>query len=617
MLCGDPAPDHHAALLRKVGTHNTKYGEARLCQVEKAGAPVDITDLEAFIELYDGKPQFEWAPKLNGQAQKQEREERERENGFGDSPCAELNTAALKNLEAWVTSLLPDAKRRKGRYPAYDAVNPSRPSSTGRPYEQRNRNLGIVGSGIKDFGTGKGYSPLDLVMAVRDSSLAEAFSWLEERLLPKNPDIEIDLDKIIEAQESPSIMSDAGDDDGHGGDEQPKETPKRRRINPMPLILPRERDVPRRQFLYGMHYMRGTVSGTIGTGGTGKSTLGLIEGIGMSVARDLLGGEKFKAPLRVWYHNAEETMEELTRRCVAICKHFNVSAEEFEKNFLVTNGFETPIKVANGGRDVKIDAALRKEIIDVIAELKIDVVIFDPLVAMHRVHEDFNSALDPVIRDAFCKIAHDTNCSIDLCHHTRKKAAGQDSEYTVADSRGGQSFIDAVRGARVLNTMSKSEATNFDLSEESRFDYMRLSRGKANMVRRGIIGWYQFTAVDLDNGSEEEGIAGDSVGVLRRWDPPKDSELVRQPTYEDRQHLLGALQYGEYRYDPRSPEWFGFKIADRLGADKKEPRQMKVVAAILDDLIEEGTFKIEERRDKERKLREFVVPGILAGVENL
>ena len=65
-----------------------------------------------------------------------------------------------------------------------------------------------------------------------------------------------------------------------------------------------------------MHYMRGTVSGTIGTGGTGKSTLGLIEGIGMSVARDLLGGEKFKAPLRVWYHNAEETMEE--RRFVRV-----------------------------------------------------------------------------------------------------------------------------------------------------------------------------------------------------------------------------------------------------------------------------------------------------------
>jgi RecA-family ATPase len=176
----------------------------------------------------------------------------------------------------------------------------------------------------------------------------------------------------------------------------------------------------------------------------------------------------------------------------AISKNFKIPREEIENNFLVTNGFETPIKVANGGRDVKIDGGLRKEIIEVIAELKIDAVIFDPLVAMHRVHEDFNSALDPVIRDAFGKIAHDTNCAIDLCHHTRKKPAGHDGEYTVADSRGGQSLVDALRGARVLNTMSKTEATNFDLREDDRFDYMRLSRGKANMVRRGTIGWYRF-----------------------------------------------------------------------------------------------------------------------------
>ena len=273
--------------------------------------------------------------------------------------------------------------------------------------------------------------------------------------------------------------------------------------------------------------------------------------------------------------------------------------------------------MAGGGRDIKIDGGLRKEIIDVIDELGIDVAIFDPLVAMHRIHEDFNSALDPVIRDAFGKIAHDTNCAIDLCHHTRKKPAGHDGEYTVADSRGGQSLIDALRGARVLNTMSKTEAATFDIEEDERFDYMKLSRGKANMVRRGVIGWYQFRPVELLNGSEDEGVQGDIVAVLKRWYPPKEGDLVRAPTYEDRQFLVGALQYGEYRYDARSPDWFGFKIAERLGADKKDPRQMKVVTAILDDLIEEGTFKIEEKRDDKRRPRQFVVPGVVAGVESL
>jgi hypothetical protein len=538
-------------------------------------------------------------------------------NGFDDGPCAELNDVAIKNLSAWVPELnIYECRRRVGRTASYEGVAQWRDSTTGKTLEERDLNLKISGRGIKDFGDDRGYSALDLVMAARSCSLFEAFEWLEQRVLPKRAGIEVDWDNIANSDDAPSIAPEDGSENNgeeRKADEQPKD--RRRRINPRPLILPLERDVPRRQFLYGMHYMRGTVSGTIGTGGTGKSTLGLIEAIGMAVGRDLLGNEKFKAPLRVWYHNAEETMEELVRRCVAICKRFEISRDELEENFLVTNGFETPIKVANGGRDVKIDAGLRKEIIDVIGELKIDAVIFDPLVAMHRVHEDFNSALDPVIRDAFGKIAHDTNCAIDLCHHTRKKPAGHDGEYTVADSRGGQSLIDALRGARVLNTMSKTEATNFDLREDDRFDYMRLSRGKANMVRRGTIGWYRFVPIELDNGSEDEGVAGDTVAVLERWTPPQDSDLVRQPTYEDRKYWLGALQYGEYRYDSRSPDWFGFKIADRLGADRNDPKQMKVVAAILDDLIEEGTFKIESRKDARRMLREFVVPGVLAGID--
>jgi hypothetical protein len=44
-----------------------------------------------------------------------------------------------------------------------------------------------------------------LVMAARASGLSEAFCWLEEKLGPRKPDIEIDLDKIIEAQDAPSI----------------------------------------------------------------------------------------------------------------------------------------------------------------------------------------------------------------------------------------------------------------------------------------------------------------------------------------------------------------------------------------------------------------------------
>ena len=67
ILCGDPVPDHAAALLREPGTLNLKYDPPRECRVLRAGKPVDITEVEALAELYDA-PLFEPTPKTNGHA---------------------------------------------------------------------------------------------------------------------------------------------------------------------------------------------------------------------------------------------------------------------------------------------------------------------------------------------------------------------------------------------------------------------------------------------------------------------------------------------------------------------------------------------------------------------
>jgi hypothetical protein len=59
LLCGDPAPNHSAALMRCVGTHNSKYkGEPFEVRVTRAGEPVDLTDIEALLDLYN-EPLFE------------------------------------------------------------------------------------------------------------------------------------------------------------------------------------------------------------------------------------------------------------------------------------------------------------------------------------------------------------------------------------------------------------------------------------------------------------------------------------------------------------------------------------------------------------------------------
>jgi hypothetical protein len=74
ILCGDPLPDHAAALLRRVGTHNSKYeGEPRLVRVLQEAEPVDSIDLEELVELLGNTRLFTPLPKSNGHDQSRSR----------------------------------------------------------------------------------------------------------------------------------------------------------------------------------------------------------------------------------------------------------------------------------------------------------------------------------------------------------------------------------------------------------------------------------------------------------------------------------------------------------------------------------------------------------------
>jgi hypothetical protein len=73
LLAGDPAPTHRAALLRCVGSHNTKGGEPRECRVlETTGAEYDITEFADMFDLY-GHALLNHKPKLDGINANQER----------------------------------------------------------------------------------------------------------------------------------------------------------------------------------------------------------------------------------------------------------------------------------------------------------------------------------------------------------------------------------------------------------------------------------------------------------------------------------------------------------------------------------------------------------------
>src|SRR5262249_21245019 len=157
----------------------------------------------------------------------------------------------------------------------------------------------------------KGYSPIDLVMTARGCARDEAIGWLQEKLHKGGP--EVDWESINGSRQETK--------DGPKTDER-KQKEKRR------LIVPTWKRIdpatfPPRAWLYGKHYQRGTVSATVAPGGAGKSSSILVEALVMATGQPLLE-ERPQQRCRVWVHNGEESRQEMERRILAICQHYEI-----------------------------------------------------------------------------------------------------------------------------------------------------------------------------------------------------------------------------------------------------------------------------------------------------
>lgn len=230
----------------------------------------------------------------------------------------------------------------------------------------------------------------------------------------------------------------------------------------------------------------------------------------MSTAINLLG-QLVKQRLKVWYHNAEDSQQEVERRILAICQYYSIEQSELDGWFLATSCELFDLHVARGYNEVKADDALIAAMCNKIAELEIDVVILDPLVNLHDVPEGGNSQMNHVI-SVFRSIAQSQNCAVEIEQHTRKQPVGMEVDYTGADARGASSVRDAYRAQRVLNHPTKEEARAHGIADHERGLFVRVDVGEANNSRPGPPVWRRLVTTTLPN--------GDDIGVMEAWHPP-------------------------------------------------------------------------------------------------
>ena len=364
--------------------------------------------------------------------------------------------------------------------------------------------------------------------------------------------------------------------------------------------------LPRREFVFGTHYIRKYVSVTVSPGGLGKTSNSIAEVLSMVSGKYILR-EKAAPPLNVWLFNAEDPRDEMERRVMAACLHYKLKPEDIEGRLFLDTGREQELVVAiDDKKGIKIQVPVVEAVVEQILRNRIDVMIVDPFVSTHSVNENDNGAIDKVAK-LWAHIADKTNCSIDIVHHLRKVA---DREATVEDARGAVSLIGAARSVRVLNRMSEEQATSGGVEATDRFGYFSITQGKANLTAANHKAtWRKLVGVPLGNG---QGLTKpqDLAPVVTEWKWPTLEEIAGEVSSDQLAQIVTRVRNADCKLHHQAENWVGREVAYVLGLDVSIKANVSRVKRLVKAWIEDGTFVVVNRRCPiKRENKDFVEVG--------
>lgn len=375
-------------------------------------------------------------------------------------------------------------------------------------------------------------------------------------------------------------------------------------ISATPYVWREPHTIPMREWVFGRWLLRGTATAVIAPGGVGKTTL--LAGISLSLAtgRPFLGKSVWGEAKGVWLWNLEDDLNELSRAIQAGAKHHGIKPADLGDRLYVDSGMDgselcTAVEDAAGFRLLQpVYEGITAELI----RRNISVLILDPFVSTHAVEENSNTLIDKIAK-AWGRVAKAANCAIVLVHHTSKAGSG---EVTALSGRGAVALVNACRQALVLNRMDKDTAERLGIPEDQHRRYFSVQDDKANRAPAEKADWYHLASVDLGNGPENDLGHGDSIGVAEPWAIPDPFANITP------QHLLQVqcrISEGEWRKDYQAKAWAGHAVADVLGLNAADKADRARIRKLLDTWIREGALVVTERKDEQRRPREWIEVG--------
>jgi hypothetical protein len=304
--------------------------------------------------------------------------------------------------------------------------------------------------------------------------------------------------------------------------------------------------IPPRGWLLGVTFCRKFISGLIGAGTAGKTTVRYVQYLAAATGRKLTG-EHVQVRCRVLIVCLEDDLDEIRRRIAAAMLHHGITSEDIRGwlRYCCPRGLKLLYASPRSEGGVWI-GDLYAELRRVVAEHKIDIVSLDPFIKAAGVEENDNNLIDQVCT-MLAGIGDEFDCAIDINSHARKgDAAPGDAER----DRGASAKKDAGRLMRTITPMSTDEAALLGISAKDRPAFVRVDDAKVNITPRSTEAmWFRFVGVPLGNANATYP-SGDNVQAAERWYAPDAFAKLDLATIE---RILNKIETGPYdggRYSP-------------------------------------------------------------------
>jgi AAA domain len=297
---------------------------------------------------------------------------------------------------------------------------------------------------------------------------------------------------------------------------------------------------PPRAWLLGNVFARNFLSSLFGDGGVGKTAVRYVQYMSLATGRTLAGDHVFQR-CRVLIVSLEDDLAD---------EHGNPKLGELSTNLE-----------------------------SLIIEHKLDFIGLDPFIKTHGVGENNNNAVD-LVAGVLIDLMFKHNISVDAPHHVSKPGAKGEAEPGDANrGRGASSLKDAARLIYTLNVMSKDEAGTLGIAEAERFAYVRMDKGKVNIVppsRKAV--WFHLVGVSLGNENEMYK-SGDEVQAVESWFPP---DMWKDLSDEQIDRILAEIDKGledgsRYSDAPTAKTRAAWKVVVKHVPKKTEQQAREII----------------------------------------